>query len=1009
MPQAKDRKAGLTDESNPAGSLWHRWDPHIHMPGTLKNDQFGTSAEADADYISRINAADPPIEALGITDYYVLDSYERALGWKKENKLPGVRLIFPNVELRFAVNAPKGSPINVHLLVCPDAEDLIDNLNDCLSNLEFTYKGERYGANKRGLIRLGHAFKPSCANDVEALKLGVAQHKVSADDLIALFQGSTWARRNILVAVAAGKNDGTSQLQDDSDLTAVRKKLERLADVMFSSNLKDRHFWLGKGLDSHEAYLEEYRCTKPCLHGSDAHTPEAVGKPKFDRRSWLKGDVTFETLRQACIEPDGRAFVGERPPAAASPSNTIVQLAVDGADWLDPATFPINPGLVAVIGARGSGKTAFVEMIAAAANAVDPERATGTFLSRAKRHLGGAAATLRWGGGPPTTSNLMLELMGSESSEPRARHLSQQFVDALCSSDGLADELVQEMERVIFLAHDPSSRYDASDFSELRDTMTASARRSKAGYIEALLEVCQQLSVERDLDRSGEQLRSKRKIQTDGIGRDKADRKILTPKTDQRLLERLEAIRTAVEGKSRAIARQQKRRLDLQGLQREADLFRGTNANLRVGKLKTQFPDAGLSEPDWKRFVLNYAGDIDGLLKANLKDAENRIAALQGPSENEIVEAADAAKAPEYVAQNTALTTVTLSLLQKEQRRLEALIGIDREQQRRYTVLSEKITKAETELAKTEAELEKAAGAPERIAALITQREACYRGVFEEIENEEHVLRELYQPLRDRLAERGATLRKLAFSVAREVNIESWAEAGERLLNLKRAGRFRGLGTLVEVAREELLPVWRKEPAAVIAESMSAFRKKYGAEFWKHIPEDANQSRETKKAWAEQIIAWLFSTDHIKTRYSLQYEGTDIRQLSPGTRGIVLLLLYLVIDSEDDRPLIIDQPEENLDPKSIHDELVGHFREAKGRRQIIIVTHNANLVVNTDADQVIVASRSEHRPDNLPVMTYESGGLENPNIRNLVCEILEGGETAFLERARRLRVTLPTL
>jgi predicted ATPase len=66
----------------------------------------------------------------------------------------------------------------------------------------------------------------------------------------------------------------------------------------------------------------------------------------------------------------------------------------------------------------------------------------------------------------------------------------------------------------------------------------------------------------------------------------------------------------------------------------------------------------------------------------------------------------------------------------------------------------------------------------------------------------------------------------------------------------------------------------------------------------------------------------------------------DIERLSPGTRGIVILLLYLAIDREDDRPLIIDQPEENLDPKSVFDELVEHFREARLQRQIIIVTHN---------------------------------------------------------------------
>jgi energy-coupling factor transporter ATP-binding protein EcfA2 len=120
----------------------------------------------------------------------------------------------------------------------------------------------------------------------------------------------------------------------------------------------------------------------------------------------------------------------------------------------------------------------------------------------------------------------------------------------------------------------------------------------------------------------------------------------------------------------------------------------------------------------------------------------------------------------------------------------------------------------------------------------------------------------------------------------------------------------------------------------------------------------------------------------------------------------VLLLLYLAVDRDDDRPLIIDQPEENLDPKSIFDELVDRFRRAKLRRQIIIVTHNANLIVNTDADQVIVASCGAHRPGELPEISYNSGGLENSEIRRRVCEILEGGERAFRERARRLRVRL---
>lgn len=118
------------------------------------------------------------------------------------------------------------------------------------------------------------------------------------------------------------------------------------------------------------------------------------------------------------------------------------------------------------------------------------------------------------------------------------------------------------------------------------------------------------------------------------------------------------------------------------------------------------------------------------------------------------------------------------------------------------------------------------------------------------------------------------------------------------------------------------------------------------------------------------------------------------------------MLLYLGLDDKDDRPLLIDQPEENLDPKSVFDELVQLFIEAKSHRQVIIVTHNANLVINTNADQIIIAEAGPHPHKALPQISYWSGGLENAEIRSVVCEILEGGEAAFRERARRLRVRL---
>lgn len=170
-----------------------------------------------------------------------------------------------------------------------------------------------------------------------------------------------------------------------------------------------------------------------------------------------------------------------------------------------------------------------------------------------------------------------------------------------------------------------------------------------------------------------------------------------------------------------------------------------------------------------------------------------------------------------------------------------------------------------------------------------------------------------------------------------------------------RPAPFKGRGALLAVAQAELLAAWETGTSAEVAEAMADFRAAHEAQLVDHAPVERSDA-EAFREWGGRVSAWLYGTDHIRITYGVQYEGVDIEQLSPGTRGIVLLLLYLAIDQEDDRPLIVDQPEENLDPKSIFDELVDRFRKTRLRRQIIIVTHNANLIVNTDADaQVNVA------------------------------------------------------
>jgi len=214
--------------------------------------------------------------------------------------------------------------------------------------------------------------------------------------------------------------------------------------------------------------------------------------------------------------------------------------------------------------------------------------------------------------------------------------------------------------------------------------------------------------------------------------------------------------------------------------------------------------------------------------------------------------------------------------------------------------------------------------------------------------------------------------------------------------------RIGGHGKLLEEVTKALLPAWQTGTAEAVATAMHAFVSEASKGLRLAMPNSV--APEGRAEWFRQLGDWLYSASHISIEYRLEYDGTNVEQLSPGTRGIVLLLLYLAIDRNDRRPLLIDQPEENLDPKSVFLDLVPHFRKARRRRQVIIVTYNANLVVNTDADQVIVASATPTGGGGLPLITYKSGSLENPEIRHAVCDILEGGARAFLERERRYRL-----
>lgn len=149
--------------------------------------------------------------------------------------------------------------------------------------------------------------------------------------------------------------------------------------------------------------------------------------------------------------------------------------------------------------------------------------------------------------------------------------------------------------------------------------------------------------------------------------------------------------------------------------------------------------------------------------------------------------------------------------------------------------------------------LKDAQGARERARELQIEREEAYGRAFDALVAEQLVLEELYAPLMARLAAASGTLQKLSFSVARVVDVEQWAsEAEDGLIDLRKAGAFRGKGTLLQKANEVLKTPWETGDSAAIRAAMAEFRRLYQKDLLDHSPV-AHTDQVEFRAWSKRF------------------------------------------------------------------------------------------------------------------------------------------------------------
>jgi hypothetical protein len=954
-----------------AGSAWRRWDLHVHTPGTILNSKFGNWEE----YLSVIEQQ-KTVKVMGVTDYMSISNYSYLKMRREEGRISNIDLLIPNIEFRIAPPSEKATAVNIHILVRPDDPDHEQEILNALGRLTWEFGGRRYSCLPQQLVALGRAFDRSIKNDSIALRTGTMQFKADFTTLREWYTAEPWLRSNSLIAVAAGA-DGVSAFRRDGAWVALRDEITRFSQILFSGRPGEREFWLTNGTEEERQTVVKLGGPKPCVHGSDAHELAKLFKPDQDRFCWIKADTTFEGLKQILYEPQDRVFIGPTPPVYHDEARVISAVKISkSSGWFDDVTIPLNSGLVSIIGQKGTGKSALAELIAYASGSWQ-ESDYGNFLGRAGEHLAGLKIELNWANGDVSAIALVHET--GDGNE--VRYLSQRFVERLCAEDEIGKELIAEIESVIFSYIDPTDVLNASNFDELRSIRTEGIReeadRARADIVRLIREECSLRDATRKLSEKKERVRV--------LGKERAELTKQIPKPasaeEARVQKELQENHDKLGVLQKNIGREKQQLQKIKDIRTRVSGFSALISRFS-SEIEPLLDEAGVPAKERAAFYPAFPAETEPPLTRRFAAIQKVILAQEGTIENPAEE--------------------TVRWFEEKIKTLSAQATADKARQDRTKGIQSRIAAINVELARIDGEIAKIEGPDkERLQRASVERLQAYGLFFDNLKEEQKTLEELYAPVKARLQSRSSTQQEqdLEFSIRWEADIAKWLERGSALFDQRKTIPYGTMQGFSSAARRILGPAW----ASGDTEKIKSAHDSFLSEFRKSELPPSSYLR--SGVTLEDVLLWLYEVDHIRLSYGLKYNGVDLDKLSPGTKGIVLLILYLGIDVEDTRPLIVDQPDENLDNESIYALLTAYFRTAKQRRQIILITHNPNLVVNGDSEQVIIAT-AERRADGLPHIKYVSGALEDTasdgtGIRQQVCRILEGGPDAFRKRERR--------
>lgn len=272
------------------------------------------------------------------------------------------------------------------------------------------------------------------------------------------------------------------------------------------------------------------------------------------------------------------------------------------------------------------------------------------------------------------------------------------------------------------------------------------------------------------------------------------------------------------------------------------------------------------------------------------------------------------------------------------------------------------------------------------------------KAVFSKIE----LFKEIYQPLIDFIAQekkkQDATGNMLTFDAGVIFDKAAFLEGFLKQIDRGKDGSFQGKDPGMKML-SEILDKYTLEDAGQVIELADEVLRCLTTDITKETPTKNEVIKQLKQGLKPAALYdFLYRAEYMDVRFKIRFNGKDLNEnvFSPGEKGALLLIFYLLIDKEK-IPLIMDQPEENLDNETVYALLVPYIKQAKESRQIVIVTHNPNLAVVCDAEQIVSATMVKAKNE----IHYQAGSIEDPATNRKIVDTLEGTMPAFTKRDQK--------